>query len=885
MKFLSFRKRFFVFFILVLLFAAGADAGVFKATLDNGMNVIIEEEHSAPVVALQAWVRVGSADESPEEGGISHVFEHMLFKVTQKRKLGEIASAIESVGGDINAYTSFDNTVYHLVVPARHFPTGLDILSDAIQNSAFDPAELDKELEVVLEEIRMNEDSPLRTMYKTLFSTAYTTHPYRKPVIGTREVIGGLTRQDIIDFFNKWYVPNNMTFVVVGDVDTTEALGAVKEAFKDFKKAPDPHEARPVEPAQTGLRREIKSQEIKETYFAMAFHIPGVMDTDTFAIDMLASILADGVSSRLYRKLKIEEQLVHSISAYPMSLKEPGLFLINGRLDAANFERALTEILFEIKKLGQAGPDPDEMERSRTGLESGFVYSRETMEGIAMKLGYFETTAGDYLYEKKYLEGIKAVTNGDIRRMVEKYFDEQKVTVTVLHPEEEPVKDAQIESVIKGAEDRFTEFKASLTDGSVTTKLELENGITLVVKEVHANPTVAFYAAFPGGLRFEVKGTNGIGGFASSMLTRGTVTRTREELAREVEGMAGSVGGFSGRNSTGASGKFLSKHFDRGIEIFADVIKNPTFPEEEIDILREDVLAEIKAEEDNLPYYTFKLLLEKLYQKHPYGMPTIGTEDTVKGFSARDLKKYHERFFVPERMVLTVVGDVRTDYAVEKVKEVFGDFTRKAKKLPSPPTEARQTEVREAGETKEKEQTHIGIAFLGTTIGSEDSYPLAVLSEVLSGQGGRLFVNLRDKKSLAYSVSAFLRDGVDPGFFGLYIASAPEKKAEAVEGLLEELRTITTEPVTEEELHRAKNYIIGSYEIGLQDVSSQASDMANNELYGLGYDFQKKFAEKIEAVTAEDVLRVGRKYIDLDAYTISVVGPEGEEMEEIKEGE
>jgi len=220
--------------------------------------------------------------------------------------------------------------------------------------------------------------------------------------------------------------------------------------FKDFKKAPDPHEARPVEPAQTGLRREIKSQEIKETYFAMAFHIPGVMDTDTYAIDMLASILADGVSSRLYRKLKIEEQLVHSISAYPMSLKEPGLFLINGRLDAANFERALTEILFEIKKLGQAGPDPDEMERSRTGLESGFVYSRETMEGIAMKLGYFETTAGDYLYEKKYLEGINAVTDDDVRRVVERYFAEKNMTVTILHPEEETVGMDAIETSVRG---------------------------------------------------------------------------------------------------------------------------------------------------------------------------------------------------------------------------------------------------------------------------------------------------------------------------------------------------------------------------------------------------------------------------------------------------
>jgi len=857
---------------------AKADPGkIYRTRLDNGLTVVIEEERSAPVVSMQMWVRVGSADEPEKLAGISHVFEHMLFKGTPTKGVGQIATMIESVGGDINAYTSFDNTVYHLTVPSRHFATGLDVISDAIQRSSFDPVELKKELEVVLEEIRMNEDNPGRRMYKSLLGTAYSTHPYGRPVIGFVDTVKSFTREDMLAFFRKWYVPNNMVLVIVGDVEHEAALKAVKESFRGFKSKPDPHRTRPVEPEQKALRSTVLSMEVQDTQLGMAFHIPPVKAKETYAIDVLENILSGGETSRLYKKLKLEDELVHGISAYSMSLRDPGLLFVTAMPKPGNSGKTITGALEVMLELADKGPDAEEIERAKFNIESSFVYSRETMDGLASKLGYFEVNLDDYAFEKKYIENIKKVTADEVRMAASRYLDPSRISISVLVPDAQ--KDSITPELIAGSvraasAKKRSEDSAEKTGESRTTKTVLDNGMTLIVKEVHSNPTVAFYAAFPGGLRFEQEAKNGVGAFTANMLTMGTDKKTREELAKELETISGGISGFSGWNSTGVSAKFLSRFFDKGLSSFADVIMNPSFPEKEIEKLRSDTIASIARQEDYLPGYTFKLLYRELYDVHPYGLQTTGTKESVAALTKADLAAHHKAFFTPERMVLTIVGDVDTERVREKVTALFNGFTRSQSSLPTPPEDKPELTIERTGAVKDKEQTHIAIGFNGTTIGNEDSYALRVMTEILSGQGGRLFFELRDKKSLAYSVSAFSKEAMDPGMIAAYIASAPEKRDEAISGLLDEFRKLKEEPVSADELNRAKMSIIGSYEIALQSVASQSIDMANNELYGLGYGFSRIFPEKIEAVTTEDVMRVARKYLDLDAYVISVVGPD-----------
>jgi len=864
-----------LFFIIAI--AAHADASVLRARLDNGLTVIIDENRSAPVVSVQMWVKVGGADETDKQAGLSHVFEHMLFKGTAKRAVGRIASDIEAVGGDINAYTSFDNTVYYLVVPSQNYSVGLDIIADAIQRSSFDSKELAKELDVILEEIRMNEDDPGRKLYKTLLRAAYAAHPYGRPVIGSEATVKSFDRKTILAFFRKWYVPNNMTIVIAGDVDAKAALDAVKRQFKRFKKGAGSHKKRAIEPAQTSLRTVITVKDIKEPRIGLAFHIPAEKHHDTFAIDALAGVLGSGDSSRLIKRLKIDKQVVHGISAYPMSMKDAGLFLITATLDAENAAEALTGIMDEIRKLATSGPSYEELEKIKLNIESDFVYSRETMNGIASQLGYYETIIEDIGYEKTYLEGIRRLTPDDVRRVAAAYLNEKNLTVSAVIPQ--AAKEIITPDAVSAALVLTTAPQQAAHSSERVTKVRLENGMTLIVKEVRSNPTVAVYGTFPGGLRYENAASNGLGAFTASMLTRGTARRTRLEFARGVEEIAAGMDGFSGWNSAGGSAKFLSRYFDKGMELYADMLLNPAFPDEEVAKLKVETMAAIKRQEDYLPGYTFKLLYKELYKNHPYGMPSIGTPETVSAFTREDVIREYKALFAPDRMVITIVGDVDAAYAMDKVRELFKGFTAASAPLSAPAVEPHQTDIRSTGAVRQKEQTHVGIGFPGVTIGDADSYPLKVMTEVLAGQGGRLFVNLRDMNALAYSITAFSKEAADPGIFAVYIATAPEKKDAAIEAIMLELKSISTEKVADEELGRAKGSIIGGYQIGLQEVSAQAAVMANDELYGLGYGFDLEFPVKIEAVTTDDVLRVAQKYLTLDAYGISVVGPNGTETE------
>ncbi len=881
MRLRGLRFFFFIFTAFALLSINSVANAAFRAALENGLTVIIEEDHSAPVAAIQLWVKVGSADETENESGIAHVFEHMLFKGTGKRQLGEIAGTIEALGGDINAYTSYDNTVYHVTMPSRHFLTGLDIISDAAQNSAFDPQELKKELQVVLEEIRMNEDKPERNLYKTIFNNAYAKHPYKKPVIGFQKTVEGFKREDILKFFKTWYVPNNMTLVIAGDVRPDEVMAEARRLFKDFRKSPLPKRIRPLEPAQNEPRGEVVFREIKQTQLGLAFHIPELKHDDTYALDVLAGILGGSDSSRLYKRLKIEDASVHDIGAYAMSLKDPGLFFITAVLDAHNAAKAVDAILDEIRRIAEEVPSSEELQRIKINLESDFVYSRETMDGIASKLGYYETYAGDIDYEKKYIEGIRAVSADIVRESAQRYLRGNRASFGVVAPAGEHVAGADILAALN----KKTEpTKGTDARKKEVTRITLENGITLIIKEVHSNPTVAVYSTFPGGLRFETAEKNGISNLTARMLERGTKKRSRDEITKEVEDIAGSVGGFSGWNSTGVSAKFLSRFFEKGLQIYADVLLNPSFPEDEIERLKTDVLTEIKRQEDYLPGYTFKLLYKELFKNHPYGMPVSGTADTVAGLKREDILRHYEEFFTPQRMVISIVGDVNTERTIRLIKEQFKDFAKTPVALPLPKPQEPVPGVLKTGEHRDKAQVNIGIGFHGTNIGNTDSYALKVATEVLAGQGGRLFMNLRDRESLAYAISAFSREGADPGIFAAYIATAPEKKEAAIGGILTELKLISTEGITEDELRRAKGSIIGGFEIGLQEVSSQAASLANNELYGLGLEYNALFPKKIEAVTIADVLRVAGKYITLDAYAISEVGPKPKEEKGIVPG-
>jgi zinc protease len=853
----------------------------YRFQLDNGLTVIIKENHAAPVAAIQVWVKAGSVYETDNEAGITHFIEHMIFKGTSKRGPGEIARAIEAVGGDINAYTSLDYTVYHVAIGSKFFDVGLDILSDAVLHSSFDPLEIEREKMVVLEEIRMRQDQPSIKLFEAVMAKAYTVSPYRRPVIGLPETVQPLTRDSILSYMKKRYTPSNLTVVVVGDVETADCISRIKQAFSGMKGAAT-ESVSLEEPPQDEVRTVLLKDEINESQLNMCFPIPGFNDPDSVALDVLASILGEGESSRLYRKLRDEASLVHGVSAYAFTPLGPGLFEVACSLDAEKSKEALQAALCEVYRLRYEAVNQDELDKAKLNIESVFIYAQERVQGQARKLGYFETMAGDYREQANYLKKVTALTSEDIRRAAKKYLHPERLTFGLLVPREATMPfsmEFAWANLSHAADEEARKLYATRkVEMSGAQKFILSNGITLLVKEERNVPTVSMHAVFLGGLRCETAANNGLFNALAQLWTKGTKRRGAQEIAAEIEGMAGSINGFSGKNTFGLSVTFLSRFFPRGLEILTEVMLEPAFSPEELEKLRPVLLAQLKQQEDSLPAITFLNFNKLLFTGYPYSMNPLGSPETIKKLSTKKIKEGYQRYVIPGNLVLAIVGDVEASSVKTEVEKLFSRWKKpgfRDIRIPLPKSIA---SPQTASILKPKQQVHIAIGFRGVTLSHPDRAALDVLNTVLSGQGGRLFTELRDKESLAYSLSAFSTEGIETGAFGVYIATSPEKKDAAVNSLWRELNRVRNEIIGPAELDRAKRYIIGSTEIGLQTNAAQTMDMALNERYKLGFDFTRAYLNKIEGVSVDEVLRVAKTYIQPEKYVIVAVGPNSAEQ-------
>jgi zinc protease len=851
-----------------------------KTTLKNGLKVLVEENHAARVVAAQVWVRVGSADETPPDAGLAHVHEHMLFKGTGKRKVGEIAQDVEAAGGDINAWTSFDQTVYHVTIASREVDVALDILADAVQNSTFDADELSKELEVVLEELRRGNDTPSRVASEMLFRTAFTAHPYFRPVIGYVDTVTAFSREQILAFYKRWYHPENMTLVVVGDVNTDDVL---KKAESLFEKRADGgpiarQGARASEPPQHDLRVVKKAQDIQETHLSFAWHGTPLKHADTAALDVLSILLGSGESSRLYKRVKRELELVNECYSYSYTPKDPGLIVIGGQIHGEKIEEAYRELLKETLRLRFENVEDAEIEKAKTIILSEIIYQKETVQGIARKLGTFELVAGDTSFEEEYYSKVKSVTADEIRRIAMTYLHPSHLTISTLMPlaheakmGEEAVKKINAE-VLAELEKQYSPSRIELGPERVA-KVKLSNGATLLVREDSTVPLVSVRAVAQGGLLAETPRTNGISHLVGELVVRGTQRYSAEQIVDQTDAMAGNISGLAGRNSLGIRGDFLKESWDQGLELFSSCLLEPTFDQEELEKERKTQIEDIAARQDNLSGVAFDLFSDSLYVDHPYRMPMLGTKENVSAITRDDVLAEFRKQLRPDKLTLCVVGAVDVARTIEKMEKRIGSVKPHADAgLFQRPTAPRApTQAKTARLAKEKEQAHLVLGFMGVTLDDDRRYVLDVLSSVLGGQSGRLFLELRDKQSLAYSVAAFCLEGLDAGYFAVYIGTSPDKLETAERGIREELNKVLEAEITPAELSRAQRYLIGSHEIALQRAGSRCSTMALNEAYGIGYDDYTHHADRIQAVTAKRVREVTREIVRLDVAIRSII--------------
>jgi zinc protease len=833
--------------------------GVKLTTFDNGLTLIVREDHSAPVVSAQAWCMAGSIHEGKWLGaGLSHVLEHMLFKGTTTRPGSRIDQEVQEAGGYMNAYTSFDRTVFHIDVPNTGAKVAIDILCDIMQHATLPPDEMEKEKQVILREMDMNVDDPGRRAGRRLFETAYTKSPYRFTVIGYPDIFNELSAEDILAYYREKYAPNNLFYVVAGDVQQEEVVAQIRAAFAKSKARAQPPIVLPEEPQQTAPREIIEEAPIELGYFYFVWHIPELRHPDVPILDVLAVLLGNGRSSRLYQAVRERKGLVNSVDAWTYSPGNPGLFGLSATVNADKFVAAREAMLAELEQMKAAPVSAEELSKAVKQFISATLSTRKTMQGQAQDLGGSWLAANDLNFSERYLAAVKRVTPADLQRVAREYLRPENRTLYALLP---------TGTTPKPAVESETSWEQPVQ------KFELANGLRLLVKEDHRLPFVEFRAVFQGGVLAETADNNGLTQLTGKLLLKGTTRRSAEDIAKEIESVGGSIDSYGGNNSFGVNAEVLSADFTTGLDLVADVLLNPTFPAPALEREREVQLAGIRAQKDHLLQSAALAMRRALFGERGYGLDAQGSEVSVQSIQAADLKAFHQRLAVPNNCVLAIYGDVKTAEVRTAVEKAFDMWKAAAIATLDFKLDTLDS-IKRVSETRDKKQAVLVVGFRGTTIRDADRYPLELLQEACSDLGSRLFMRIREKLGLAYYVGAQNVLGLAPGYFAFYAGTMPEKAGQVETELLSEAELLRADGLTADELKRAKAKVIGQRKIARQDLGGFAMTNALDELYGLGYAHTDTEDALYEAVTLEQVKAVARKYLKPDALVIAMVRPE-----------
>jgi len=861
---------------------------VHHEVLPNGLTLLFRESHLAPVADIQIWAKVGSADETPDQAGLSHFHEHMLFKGTERRGLGEVAGEIEGAGGRVNAYTSFDVTVYYATLPSDALSTGLDVLVDSVRNSIFDPAEVDREIEVVLEEIRRSEDSPGHVLSDAIFKEHYREHRYGLPILGPAASVASFDRAKITDFWKSWYTPDNMVVVAAGDFDAKALAGEVADLFGDAEPGVSQRN-RIAEPAQKGLRTVIVRRPFERLRLDLTWPSAAFCEDDATYLDLLSFILGECESSRLVRRVRESEDLVDRIDSSSYTPLDAGVFSINLDVDEARAHAAIRASIREVERIRRQPVGKEELDRARANFLASEHFERESVSGLASKLGNFHVLGGDYRLEDRHFELLRKATAEDLHRVANKYLDPELLTAGALIPEscEKKIDAASVEAAIEeGIDVCRREFvaprrmkAAHRTEGVVKAVVKASSKASADANKAGGEEIHSYEVENGGQLHVLPRHgvppeSAGITRFLASAWSRGTRSRSAADFARAMENIASDIEGFSGRSSLGFTMDVATDQLDTALDLFGEMMLEPGLREDEIEKERRETLAALERLEDQLSHQAFALFTRTHFDHHPYSLPALGSKESIESFSPAALLAHHERLIVGNNLSLAICGDVDPDEVAAGISRRLAGMAKGESFMDSlPDIDPVPSEIRRGKVAKDRAQAHLVIGFRGVSVKDNDRYALELISQLLAGQSGRLFLELRDRRSLAYSVSAMNVEGLAPGFFAVYIATAPEKVEEARTGMFEELERLATEAPDDDELEQAKRHLIGNHAIAQQHNAGHAAHISLDALYGLGPASNSGFTAAIAAVEKEEVIRVAKRIIRLDAYTEALVEP------------
>ncbi len=833
--------------------------GAQKWVLPDGLTIIVKEDRSAPVASVQVWCATGSINEDERLGaGLSHILEHMLFKGTKTQSNSTIAQKIQDVGGYINAYTSFDRTVFWIDVPKAGVVTALNVLSDAMMNSTLPPDEYLKEQEVIRREFAMGFDDPDRMAGQLLFATAYQRHPYRLPVIGQIEVYNQLTQEQVMQYYKSRYVPNNLTFVVVGDVDANK----IRQQLTDFFKAYPEKSLKPIyipaEPAQLGTREAHQEFPTELTRLSLAWHVPEVTHPDVPALDLLSSILGEGRSSRLYRRVRDETGLAYGVSAFSYTPGDPGLLGLDATVEPAKREAVQNLMLQIIEEVKQAGVTAEELTKAKKMSLSHHLGSLTTMRGQASDIGSNWLLTRNLNFSRDYLDAVQKVTLDDLKRVATHYLVNDNLTIVSLNP--------------KGSLAARADTAKPVTAGEVQ-KIELSNGLRVLVREDARLPLVAMTAVFRGGLLAETRKTNGITRLMAKSLLKGTKTRTGEQISREIEAVGGVISSDAGNNSFSVGVDVTQPDLKLGVTILSDVLLNATMPEKAVAREKEVQTAGIKQEEEQLTTVARNIMREALFHDHPYALRANGAVDSVQRLTSKDLLAFRDRYVVAKNAVISVFGNVSAAEVKQLFEQALGQMKAGTLALSDAPKPSPLAKTEPVDARRDKAQAVLMVGYRGADVFSPDRHALELIDEASSDLGSRFFIRIREQMGLAYYVGASQVQGLVPGLFAFYLGTDPAKVEPVKTALLDEINKLASDGLTAEELARAKKKLVGQQQISNQSNDTFGFQCALDELYGLGFNFHKSLEVNIEKVTTEDIKRVAAKYFRDQPYVLATVRP------------
>jgi zinc protease len=848
---------------------------IHRTVLPNGLTVLVQEDRTAPVVAIVTYVKAGYFDETDDENGIAHALEHMFFKGTKTRGVGDIAKETKASGGYLNAHTIYDHTGYYTVLPSSGFAKGLEIQADAYANSIIDANELAKEMEVIIQEAKRKSDNPSAVATETLYELLHDAHRMRRWRIGREPGLRAFTRDKMNRFYRNFYRPGNTILAISGDIDPAEALRRVTDLYGALEGGDPERNPGPSEPDHEGFRYRELSGDIAQSQLVFGWRTPGTLDPDTAVLDVAASILATGRASRLYRSVR-EKKLASSVTAYDYTPTELGVFVVHAETEPENTADAAGVIWDQLHQLRVGALENDELTRVRRIFEARWVRRLETAEGRANYLAEWEALGGWRMGEE-YFERFMNASADDVQRVARKYLAEEGASALVYRPASSQVvaQDAADmrrllaagrserlptippRNVAATPEKKGAEFETEEAGISVFRTAE---GIPILVRRKLGTPMASIGVFIVGGAVEEEENEAGLTLLTARTMLKGTTTRTAAQIAEDAEMLGGVISASAGSDSFGWTLSVPKARLQQALELLGDVIQRPTIPEDSFETERSVALSNVAMLRDDMYRYPMRLASSVAFGGHPYGRPAMGTEETLRAISAEQAREWHRSRVLESAAVIGIVADVDVKEAADLVARELDALTLKKSPKVGKPRWPKSIKI--AAESRDKAQTAIALAFPAPPRTDDSRYAAGLIATVASGLGGRFFDELRDRQSLAYTVQAAVSEKRLAGMFLSYIATSPEKEDVARNGLLAEFEKLRDQPVTVGELTSAKEYVVGSHAISQESGGALLGEMLDAWMFGGGLGELLEHDVRVRAVTADQMRDLARKYFD-----------------------